>query len=153
MLVSSVTVSPTQVVGTGLTSTEVDGTGATKVGLSRELERPSSGAEGAAGCVGCATSVASEYQGVTVESRDCDSYAGTEGAGVATEATGLSLVLLSDDTGRAPALEGLPCCSERVGWTDHNAPMVVGCMWPDSFSAAEGNEKGIFVEWVKAMLP
>jgi hypothetical protein len=112
MLVSSVTVSSTQVVGTGLTSTEVDGTGATKVDLSKELEKPSSGAEGAAGCVGCATSVALECQGVTMETLDWDSYAGTEGAGGATEATELSLLLSSDDTGRVPALEGLPCCSE-----------------------------------------
>lgn len=65
MLVDSVTVSSTQVDGTGLKSTEVDGTGATKVGLSKELEKPSSGAEGAAGCVVCATSVALECQGLS----------------------------------------------------------------------------------------
>jgi len=54
MLVSSVTVSSTQVVGTGLESTGIEGTGAIIVGLPKELERPSSGTEGAAGCVGCA---------------------------------------------------------------------------------------------------
>ena len=106
------TVSSTQVDGTGLGLTGVDGTGATKVGLSKELEKPSSGAEGAAGCVVCAASVALECQGVSMDSRDWDSCTGAECAGGATEAAGLVWVLSSVDTGRAPALEGLPCCSE-----------------------------------------
>jgi hypothetical protein len=149
MLADSVTVSSTHVVGTGLKSTGVDGVGATKVGVEKELEKPSSGAEGAASCVGCTTSVALECQDVSMESRDWDSYAGTEGAGGATEATGLSWVLI----GRAPALEGLSFCSEWVGLENHDALVWLGFMCPDSCSAAEGNEKGILVEWVKAMLP
>jgi len=94
-----------------------------------------------------------------MEPRDWDSNAGADCAGGATEATGLSWVLSSEGTGRAPALEGLPCCSEWVGSKDHDALVELACSWPDSCSAAEGNENGAdlggmpFVEWVKGMLP
>jgi hypothetical protein len=108
--VNFVTISSTQVLVTGLKSTDVESMaeiGAMYDGLSEDPNEPDGVANGAAEYSDDTSGPALECHGVLTGPRDSDWYADAEGAGGATEAAGLSYVCDSNEPGRAPALDDL----------------------------------------------